>query len=67
MAHPKRRHSRARGRLRRTHYKIEAPTLIACKECSKMKPSHMVCPFCGFYAGREVVKVVLKEKKTKGK
>jgi large subunit ribosomal protein L32 len=67
MAHPKRRHSRARGRKRRTHYKIDAPTLSACKECSKMKPSHQVCPFCGFYAGREVIKIVLKEKKAKGK
>jgi len=67
MAHPKRKHSKARGRKRRTHYKIEAPALIKCKECGKMKPSHMVCPFCGFYAGKEVVKIVLKEKKTKGK
>jgi len=67
MAHPKRKHSRARGRLRRTHYKLEAPRLVPCKQCGKNKPGHMVCPFCGYYAGREVVKIELKEKKPKSK
>lgn len=65
MAHPKRRHSRSRTRKKRTHYKVATPLLIECKECRKLKPAHMICPFCGYYAGREVITIEKKEKKKK--
>ena len=44
MPLPKRRHSKTRGRKRRTHYKLAAPT-------------RSVCPHCGYYKGREIVAV----------
>ncbi len=62
MALPKRQHSRARQRKKLTHNKLYAPLLTECKECHKLKVAHMVCPFCGYYAGKEVVKVEFKEK-----
>ncbi|MFH1519120.1 MAG: 50S ribosomal protein L32 [Candidatus Omnitrophota bacterium] len=65
MAHPKRKHSRSRSRKRRTHQGISAPSLVECKQCRQPKPTHMVCPFCGYYANREVVAVKQKEKKKK--
>jgi len=65
MALPKRKHSHSRTRKKRTHQKLVIPTLVTCSNCRKVKPSHMVCPHCGFYAGREVVKIELKEKKKK--
>ena len=65
MAHPKRKHSHSRSRKRRTHQKLSIPALVECKECKRLKPTHMVCPFCGYYAGREVVKIEVKEKKKK--
>jgi large subunit ribosomal protein L32 len=65
MAHPKRKHSKARSRKRRTHQKASAPLLIECKHCKRSKPAHMVCPFCGYYAGREVITIKVKEKKKK--
>lgn len=65
MAHPKRKQSHSRTRKRRTHQKISAPSLVVCPECKKLKPAHMVCPFCGYYAGREVIKIEIKEKKKK--
>jgi len=65
MAHPKRKHSRSRGRKRRTHQKITAPLLVECGQCRKNKPAHMVCPFCGYYGGKEVIKIKLKKKKEK--
>ena len=67
MAHPKRKTSHARTRKRRTHQKLTAPLLVKCKECKRLKPTHMVCPFCGYYAGREVIKIEFKEKKKKRK
>jgi len=62
MALPKRQHSRSRSRKKLTHNKLYAPLLTECKECHKLKIAHMVCPFCGYYGGREVIKIELKEK-----
>ena len=54
MANPKRRHSQARGRKRRTHQALVAPKLVACRQCHQMNPAHTVCTNCGTYAGRLV-------------
>ena len=51
MPLPKRRHSRARGRKRRTHYKLSAPTRSVCPQCREAKQPHRVCPHCGYYKG----------------
>ena len=63
MAHPKRKHSKARGRTRRLHQKISAPLLVKCSQCRSLRPAHMICPFCGYYNGREVIVIKPKEKK----
>ncbi len=63
MANPKHRHSKTRGRKRRTHYKADAPSLTPCSHCHQPKPPHTVCPNCGYYAGREVVKPKVEEGK----
>lgn len=65
MAHPKRKHSYSRTRKRRTHQKLSVPHLIVCSECKRLKPAHMVCPFCGYYKGKEVITIEFKEKKKK--
>lgn len=65
MAHPKRRHSHSRKKKKQTHQRLSMPTLVECKECKKLKPPHMVCPFCGYYNGREVVQKELEQKKDK--
>ena len=64
MALPKRRHSRARGRKRRTHDKVAKPHTSACPSCGEPKLPHRMCPHCGTYNGREIVAEV-KEKETK--
>jgi len=55
MANPKRRHSNARSQKRRTHWKVEEPSVSLCPECNKTKAMHRICPHCGFYGGRKVV------------
>ncbi|MDD5195444.1 MAG: 50S ribosomal protein L32 [Candidatus Omnitrophica bacterium] len=65
MPNPKRRHSHSRTKKKQTHQRLSVPMLVECKECRKLKPSHMVCPFCGHYAGREVVKIEVDTKKEK--
>ena len=67
MAHPKRKSSHSRGAKRRTHQKLSMPALVDCKQCRRLKPRHMVCPFCGYYASREVIKIEKKDKKKKVK
>lgn len=57
MAVPKRRTSKARKNKRRSHWKLISPTLGRCSHCHQLKPPHSVCPNCGFYAGREVIKI----------
>jgi large subunit ribosomal protein L32 len=55
MALPKRRHSKTRGRKRRTHDSLRKVGTTLCPRCDTVKEPHTVCPNCGYYAGREVV------------
>jgi large subunit ribosomal protein L32 len=57
MAVPKRKTSKARKRKRRTHWKLSSPGLTKCGNCSQSKMPHSVCPSCGYYGGREVVRI----------
>ena len=57
MPNPKRRHSKSRTRLRRAHDALRAPQTSLCPNCQEPRMSHRVCPKCGHYKGREVVKV----------
>ena len=65
MALPKRKHSVQRGRKRRTHWKISKTNLAACPQCKQLKADHQVCKICGYYDGRQVVEIKIKEKKKK--
>jgi large subunit ribosomal protein L32 len=56
MPLPKRRHSNARTRKRRSHDALSMPTLTECSNCHERKLPHRACPACGYYRGREVVK-----------
>ncbi|MCD6399943.1 50S ribosomal protein L32 [candidate division WOR-3 bacterium] len=58
MPVPKKRSSHTRGKKRRTGWKIKAPTLVRCPKCHEWMVPHRVCPHCGYYAGRLVVKQV---------
>jgi len=65
VALPKRRHSKARGRRRRTHWKLTQTNLIPCPQCKQPKLAHRVCQVCGYYNGRQVIEIKVKEKKKK--
>lgn len=55
MAVPKRRHSRTRGKKRRTGWKLAVPSVHPCSHCSQPKRPHRICPNCGYYDGEEIV------------
>jgi len=41
--------------------------LVSCEHCRKLKPSHIICPHCGFYKGEERINVLEKELKKQEK
>ena len=57
MAVPKRKHSNHRTGIRRSHDALKARQVSYCPKCSTAKPTHVVCPNCGYYMGRTVVEV----------
>ena len=57
MPNPKRRHSHKRQATRRAHHAITGPNSEECPKCHDVKQSHHVCPKCGYYKGRPMIKV----------
>ena len=65
MPNPKRKFTRARRDSRRAkNWTLVENNLSRCSHCGALRPSHRVCPSCGFYNGKIVV--VAKTKKGKG-
>ncbi len=56
MAVPFRRTSKTTKRMRRTHYKLHVNGLSVCSHCGELIKSHTVCPKCGYYDGKQVIK-----------
>lgn len=54
---PKSKLGRARTHHRRANWKLEAPNLSECPRCHQKVLSHHVCGNCGYYKGRQVLKV----------
>jgi large subunit ribosomal protein L32 len=57
MAVPKKKTSKARRDKRRATHRIAAPTLGDCPHCHHPVRPHEVCRNCGYYRGREVVRL----------
>ena len=57
FAVPFRRTSKTAKRQRRTHLKKDAPTIISCPNCGEVLAPHRACTKCGYYKGKEVIKV----------
>lgn len=55
MAVPRNRVSNARKNSRRAHHAKKPKQLSTCGNCKELKLPHVLCPSCGFYAGRQVV------------
>ena len=62
MAVPFRRTSKTKKRMRRTHYKVEANSMVKCSNCGALIRPHRVCDECGFYKGSQ--RKLIKEAKS---
>ena len=65
MALPKRRHSKARRDKRRSHDALTPQPTSLCPECNQPKLPHRICQKCGFYNGKKVIDIKVKEAKPK--
>lgn len=61
MANPRNRFSKARTGKRRANWKLSQPALMSCPQCHTLKAPHIVCKECGYYDGKEIVKVAKKK------
>ena len=58
MAVPKKRTSRRRKGMRRAHDGLKYKIAVSiCDNCGAVKLSHHVCESCGYYRGRQIIKV----------
>jgi large subunit ribosomal protein L32 len=57
MAVPKKKTSKSRKGMRRSHHALGAPNFSRCPDCGEMRLPHRACPSCGRYRGRQVVDV----------
>ncbi len=55
MAVPKKKTSKSKRDMRRSHDALSAPGVSVCPECKEPKMPHRVCGSCGSYKGRIVV------------
>ncbi|MFQ5483078.1 MAG: 50S ribosomal protein L32 [Nitrospinaceae bacterium] len=57
MPVPKKRTSRSRRGMRRSHDGLKAPAFNECPQCHEHKRPHHVCSHCGYYKDREIIEV----------
>jgi large subunit ribosomal protein L32 len=55
MAVPKKKVSKSRRDMRRSHHALARNSHQECPNCGENKRPHHVCGSCGYYDGREIV------------
>ena len=55
MASPKKRTSKSKRNMRRSHHALAPRNTVICQECGAQKLRHRACMSCGFYRGRVVI------------
>ncbi|MBW1680429.1 MAG: 50S ribosomal protein L32 [Deltaproteobacteria bacterium] len=56
MAVPKKRKSKSKRNMRRSHDHVKMPSLSVCPQCHEPVLPHRVCQECGTYRGRTILK-----------
>jgi len=68
MPVPPKRLPARRHKTRASHHALKKMHIVPCPKCKKPKLPHFVCKNCGFYKGKDVLKLESKlDKKAKKK
>ncbi|RMA78602.1 large subunit ribosomal protein L32 [Metamycoplasma subdolum] len=59
---PKRKTSKQRKALRRSHHALDENMTTPCANCKQLILPHRACEFCGFYKGKKIIKVAKNDK-----
>ena len=54
MAVPKKKTTKSKRNMRRSHHALSAVKSVECPACGERKLAHHICPHCGDYGGRQV-------------
>jgi large subunit ribosomal protein L32 len=66
MGLPSKRRTKQQKRERSSHFALVSKGLTTCEHCKRKILPHRVCPNCGYYRGRQVLKLETSlEKKAK--
>ena len=57
MAVPKKKTSKSKKGMRRSHDGLSLPAYTECPQCHEMARPHHICGHCGYYKGKEVMEV----------
>ncbi len=57
MAVPKRKTSKSRKNMRRSHHALQPANLSKCSRCGSVKERHTICSECGYYRGKPVIAI----------
>ena len=57
MAVPKKKTSKSKQGMRRSHMSLKAPAYMECTQCHEMARPHHICAHCGYYKGKEIMEV----------
>jgi len=57
MGLPAKRRTKQSKRERAAHFSLAKTSTVACSHCGRRIRSHIVCPTCGYYRGRQVLKI----------
>jgi len=57
MAVPKKKKSKSRRDMRRSHDALPASVHHECPNCGELKRPHHLCKACGYYDSRAVVEI----------
>lgn len=56
MAVPKKKISKSKRDMRRSHLALTPVNVVACPNCGAMTLPHNACPSCGMYKNRQILK-----------
>ncbi len=57
MAVPRKRKSKSRRGMQRSHDALKSPNYGGCPNCGEPKQPHRACLACGFHNGKQVMEV----------
>lgn len=65
MAVPKKKRSKSKTRMKKAAWQLTAPNLRPCPSCGELGHSHRACLSCGYYKGKQVIKIKTAKKAKK--